>query len=211
MIRQTLNLALAVSGLATSHSMPPSNETAVDDARLLNLPMTAERRTMFAELEQLLGRPVLAYVWAFRKIHPVWLLVISFAISQTLNEILIYVLFEAYGTRGITRTLFEILSPLTLWLLVDTVIQFALAVVGRGHRLLVQTTVSDELLVFHRRLFSAKPERLDCRIRGSLAMTVDLMGYAIDRLDTDIGRFYVWARWRDIRVLVGLAAPHPDP
>jgi hypothetical protein len=165
------------------------------------LVLTRERQAMLTELEQLLGQPVHAYVWAFRQIHPGWLLFVSFMTSQVINELIIYELFEARGRYGIERTLFEIISPLLLWFLLDTAIQLALTLAGRGHRLLVQT-LNGELLVFHRRLFSARPERLERRIKGSLALNAQLMGFAIDRLDTDIGRFYVWGRWRDVRVLM---------
>ncbi|CAK9888850.1 MULTISPECIES: hypothetical protein [Pseudomonas] len=171
------------------------------NARSAQLPLTRERRATLGELEQLLGQPVQAYVWAFRKIHPGWLLFASFMTSQVINEIIIYELFEARGRYGIERTLVEIVSPLLLWFLLDTAIQFILTVAGRGHRLLVQSR-DGELLVFHRRLLSARPERLERRICGSLALDAKLMGFAIDRLDTSIGRFYVWGRWRDVRLLV---------
>lgn len=173
------------------------------------LALTRERRAMLTELEQLLGQPVQAYIWAFRQIHPGWLLFFSFMTSQVINEIIIYELFEARGRYGIERTLFEIISPLLLWFLVDTAIQLTLTLVGRGHRLLVQTR-DGELLVFHRRLLSARPERLERRIKGSLALSAQLMGFAIDRLDTEIGRFYVWGRWRDVRVMVPAAREAGD-
>ncbi len=177
------------------------------------LPMSAEREAMFADLMALLGTPVTGYAWAFRKIHPGLLLTVSFAISQTVNEILVYALFEAYGTRSVARTVFEIVSPLTLWFFIDTMIQFALTVAGYGHRILAQTA-DGQLLVLHRRLLSARPERLEREIGGSLAIAPRSLGYAIDRLDTSIGRFYIWARWRDMRLLLTLresGASRNDP
>lgn len=166
------------------------------------LPQTPERREMLALLEAQLGRPVAGYAWGFRLIHPVALLVISFAISQVLNELLMYELFEAYGTRSLARTVAEVLSPLTLWFFVDTLIQVLLTLVGRGHRVLVQTW-EGELLVLHRRLLSSRPDALEHRVPGSLAIAPGSLGYAVDRLDTAVGRFYIWARWRDMRLLLG--------
>ncbi|MDF3831588.1 hypothetical protein P3W85_01230 [Cupriavidus basilensis] len=161
--------------------------------------MSAEREAMFAELAVLLGRPIAGYVWAFRKIHPGLLLTLSFVISQVGNELIVYALFEAYGTRSVARTLFEIVSPLTLWFFVDTAIQFVLTLTGFGHRILVQTA-QGQLLVLHRRLLSSRPDRLERQIGGSLSIAPHSLGYAIDRLDTEIGCFYIWARWRDMRL-----------
>lgn len=159
-------------------------------------------------LQDRLQLPVRAYVWGFRGIHPAVLLGTSFVISQVLNELLLYEIFVAYDRHDLVRTVFEIVSPLTLWLLVDTVIQIVLTVCGRGHRILAQTG-DDELVVFHRRLFSHLPGRIDHRARGSLALAPDKMGYAIDRLDTSTGRFYVWGRWRDIRLSVAMQEAAP--
>lgn len=166
------------------------------------LPMTAERQAMLTELTQRLGQPVLGYAWGFRRIHPGLLLALSFVVSQIVNELLIYELFEAYGTRSTVRTLFEIISPLTLWFFTDTLIQILLTLLGRGHRILAQTG-GGELLVLHRRLLSARPDVLERRLPGlSLAIVPGSLGYAIDRLDTPLGRFYIWGRWRDMRLLL---------
>lgn len=154
--------------------------------------------------------PVRAYVWGFRGIHPAVLLGTSFVLSQILNELLLYEIFVAYERHGLARTVFEIVSPLTLWLLVDTAIQIVLVVCGRGHRLLAQVG-DDELVVFHRRLFAPLPGRIDRCVRGSLALKPDTMGYAIDRLETSAGRFYVWARWRDIRLLCAMQDQSTEP
>jgi len=167
------------------------------------LPMSIEREAMFAELAELLGRPIAGYVWAFRKIHPGLLLTLSFATSQIANELIVYALFEAYGIRSVARTVFEIVSPLTLWFFIDTAIQFLLTVAGYGHRILVQTE-EGRLLVLHRRLLSSRPDRLERQICGSLAIAPKSLGYAIDRLDTGMGRFYIWARWRDMRLFLTL-------
>lgn len=164
---------------------------------------------MFVQLTELLGQPVAGYVWAFRQIHPGLLLAFSFALSQLVNEIVIYQLFEAYGRRGTLRTVFEIVSPLTLWFFIDAAIQLVLTVLGRGHRILAQTA-SGELLVLHRRLLSSRPDKLERRIDGSLAIAPQSLGYAIDRLDTSIGCFYIWARWRDMRLLLTPGIPLPD-
>lgn len=160
------------------------------------------------QLQQRLQAPVRACVWGFRGIHPALLLVTSFVISQVLNELLVYEIFVAYNKHGLARSAFEVISPLTLWLLVDTALQIVLTVCGRGHRILAQTG-NDELVVFHRRLFSSLPGRIDRRVRGSLALTTDGMGYAIDRLETSAGRFYVWARWRDVRLWVAMQEAAP--
>ena len=189
-------------------NFPLARPAAASEPRPKGLPMTAEREAMFAELSRFLGQPVVGYVWAFRKIHPGLLLGLSFVISQIVNEIIIYELFEAYGTRSTVRTVFEIVSPLTLWLFVDTAIRFALTMLGRGHRILAQTA-GGELLVLHRRLFSSRPDKLERQIDGSLAIAPQSLGYAIDRLDTGIGRFYVWARWRDMRLLLTPGAQPP--
>lgn len=172
------------------------------------LPRTEEREAMLRALAQVVPTPVAGYAWAFRRIHPGALLVTSFVLSQIANEMLIYEVFEAYGTRSTARTLVEIVSPLTLWFLVDTAIQIVLTLLGRGHRILVQT-VAGELLVFHRRLFSARPAQLEHRLAGSLAIAPGSLGFAIDRMDTPVGRFYLWARWRDMRILLtpGILAP----
>lgn len=152
-------------------------------------------------LQDRLQVPVRAYVWGFRGIHPAALLTTSFVLSQILHEMLLYEIFVAYERHDLARTLFEIVSPLTLWLLVDTAIQLVLTVCGRGHRILAQTD-NGELVVFHRRLFAHRPDRIEHRVRGSLALWPGDMGYAIDRLETSAGRFYVWGRWRDVRLLV---------
>lgn len=155
-------------------------------------------------LQNRLNVPVRAHVWAFRGVHPALLLTISFVISQIMNEVLVYELFVAYNRHDLTRTLFEIVSPLTLWLLVDTAIQIVLTLLRRGHRIVAQTQ-DGELVVFHRRVFSHQPDRIDCRLPGSLALRPEQMGYAIDRLDTAVGRFYVWGRWRDVRLQLSMA------
>lgn len=193
---------------AANAAFPRPRPVAASGPRPKGLPMTAEREAMFAQLTQLLGQPVVGYVWAFRKIHPGLLLTLSFVISQLVNEVIIYELFEAYGTRSTARTVFEIVSPLTLWFFIDTAIQFVLTVLGRGHRILAQTE-SGELLVLHRRVFSSRPDKLERRIDGSLAIAPQSLGYAIDRLDTSIGRFYIWARWRDMRLLLTPGAQPP--
>lgn len=158
---------------------------------------------MLQALEHRLEAPVRAYVWAFRGIHPAVLLTTSFVFSQVLNELLLYEIFVAYERHDLARTVFEIVSPLTLWLFVDTVIHIVLTVCGRGHRILAQAS-DGELVVFHRRVFSSLPGGIERRVRGSLALRPGDMGYAIDRLETSAGRFYVWGRWRDTRVLVAM-------
>lgn len=174
------------------------------------VPVTREREQMFDALRRLLRRPVQAYVWAFKGIHPALLLTLSFVVSQVLHELLLYEIFEAYQRHDLVRTAFEIVAPLTLWLLVDTVVQIVLTLCGRGHRILVQVD-GGEVVVLHRKLFRPRPDEIECRFDGSLALKAGQMGYAIDRLDTPIGRFYVWGRWRDLRVLLteqdGAAAP----
>ncbi|MNH42181.1 hypothetical protein D3C76_955440 [compost metagenome] len=42
---------------------------------------------------------------------------------------------------------------------------------------------------------------------GSLALDEHLMGFAIDRLDTDMGRFYIGGRWCDARGRVPTTGP----
>jgi len=165
------------------------------------LAVTRERRTMVNELQTLLQAPVRAYVWGFRGIHPAVLLTTSFVLSQVMHELLLYEIFEAYQRHDLTRTAFEIVSPLTLWLLVDTALQIMLTLCGRGHRILVQLD-RGELVVVHRRLLRPLPDRVDRRLHASLALEAGQMGYAVDRLDTSIGTFYVWGRWRDVRVLL---------
>ena len=167
--------------------------------------ITQERAKMFALLDRLADEPVVAYVWAFKGIHPALVLTTSFVLSQLLHELLLYEIFEAFAIRSVMRAMFEVFAPLTLWFLVDVALQFALAVCGRGHRVIVQLE-GGRLLVFHRQLLSPRPERLEHDVAGSLAMTRAGMGYAIDRLDTPAGRFYVWGRWRDLRMLL---APPP--
>jgi hypothetical protein len=54
-------------------------------------------------------------------------------------------------------------------------------------------------------VFSHQPDRIDCRLPGSLALRPEQMGYAIDRLDTAVGRFYIWGRWRDVRLQLSMA------
>jgi hypothetical protein len=76
-----------------------------------------------------------------------------------------------------------------------------LTLCGRGHRILVQLD-RGELVVVHRRLLRPLPDRVDRRLHASLALEAGQMGYAVDRLDTSIGTFYVWGRWRDVRVLL---------
>jgi hypothetical protein len=164
---------------------------------------TRERARMQQALQDRLQVPVRAYVWGFRGIHPALLLTTSFVLSQVLHELLLYEIFVAYERHDLARTVFEIVSPLTLWLLIDTLIQIVLAVCGRGHRILAQVG-DNELVVFHRRLFANLPGRIDRRLGGSLVLKPGNMGYAIDRLETSAGRFYVWGRWRDIRLLVAL-------
>jgi hypothetical protein len=159
-------------------------------------------------LQHRLQVPVQAYVWGFRGIHPALLLTTSFVISQVLHELLLYEIFVAYGMHDLARTAFEIVSPLTLWLLVDTLIQVVLTGCGRGHRILAQVG-DNELVVFHRRLFANLPGRMDHRLRGSLGLKPGNMGYAIDRLETPAGRFYVWGRWRDVRLLIALHEATP--
>ncbi len=158
---------------------------------------------MLSALDRQLNLPVRAYVWAFRGIHPVLLLATSFVLSQILHEWLLYEIFVAYAWHGLARTAFEIVAPLTLWLLVDAALQVALSVAGRGHRIVAQT-YDGQLVVFHRRVFSHRPDRIDCRVPGSLALRPAQMGYVIDQLDTPAGRFYVWGRWRDLRLQVAL-------
>ena len=165
---------------------------------------TPERARMQYALQDRLNVPVRAHVWAFRGVHPALLLTTSFVISQIMNEVLVYGLFVAYNRHDLTRTVFEIVSPLTLWLLVDTAIQIVLTLLGRGHRIVAQTQ-GGELVVFHRRVFSHQPDRIDCRLPGSLALRPEQMGYAIDRLDTAVGRFYIWGRWRDVRLQLSMA------
>jgi hypothetical protein len=165
---------------------------------------TPERARMLADIERRLNATVRAYVWAFRGVHPVLLLSTSFVLSQIMNEVLVYELFVAYNRHDLTRTVFEIVAPLTLWLLVDTTIQIVLTLLGRGHRIVAQTQ-DGELVVFHRRVFSHQPDRIDARLPGSLALRPEQMGYAIDRLDTAVGRFYIWGRWRDVRYQLGMA------
>ena len=169
---------------------------------------TPERVRMQQALQHRIQGPVRAYVWGFFGIHPAVLLGASFVISQILNELLLYEIFVAYERHDLARNIFEIVSPLTLWLLVDTAIQIVVTVCGQGHRILAQVG-DDELVVFHRRLFAHLPGRIDHRLRGSLALKPDKMGYAIDRLETSAGRFYVWARWRDVRLLVAMQEATP--
>lgn len=202
---------------ASADAAAPKQRTSLGDVRHEKneacawppgLTRTTDREAMLRELNRLTDSPVVGYVWAFRKIHPGVLLTLSFALSQIVNEIAIYELFEAYGTRSTVRTLFEIISPLTLWLLVDTVIQIALTLLGLGHRILAQTAAG-ELLIFHRRLFNSRPAQLERQIHGSLSIAPQSLGFAIDRLDTSIGRFYIWARWRDMRLLLTLRPQAP--
>ena len=163
--------------------------------------ITQERAKMFAVLDRLADEPVVAYVWAFKGIYPALVLTTSFVLSQVLHELLLYEISEAFAIRSAIRAVFEVVAPLTLWFLVDMALQFALAVCGRGHRVIAQLE-GGRLLVFHRQLLSTRPERLEHDVVGSLAMTRAGMGYAIDRLDTPAGRFYVWGRWRDLRMLL---------
>ncbi len=161
---------------------------------------------MLADIERRLNSPVRAYVWAFRGVHPALLLSTSFVLSQTLHEWLLYEIFVAYARHDLARAAFEIVAPLTLWLLVDAALQILLILLGRGQRIIGQTT-DTELVVFHRRMFSHRPGRVDCRMPGTLALRPAQMGYAIDRLDSPAGRLYVWGRWRDVRLRVATEEP----
>ncbi|MDF3888652.1 hypothetical protein [Cupriavidus basilensis] len=196
-----LAAGVALEPACDAAAFTPHRDAASGPPR--GLPMTIERAAMLEELTALLGRPVAGYVWGFRRIHPGLLLTLSFVASQIANELIIYALFEAYGARSVARTVFEIVSPLTLWFFIDTAIQFVLTLLGYGHRILVQTS-DGTLLVLHRRLLSSRPDQLERQIGGSLAIAPKSLGYAIDRLDTGIGRFYIWARWRDMRLLLTL-------
>jgi hypothetical protein len=177
----------------------------------LTLPLaTRERAQMLDALQSLLQQPVLAYIWAFRGVHPAALLLCSFVVSQVLHELLLYEIFEAYQRHDLARTAFEIISPLTLWLLVDTTLQIVLTLCGRGHRILARMK-NGEVVVLHRKLFTPRPDRVEYRLDVSLALRAHQMGYAVDRLDTAAGRFYVWGRWRDVRLLLALQeAAHVD-
>lgn len=180
----------------------PSGAAPTDTARWTR--GTRERARLIEALEQELHSPVRACVWAFAGIHPAVLLTTSFVISQVLHEVLLFEIFAAYNRHGLDRTLFEVISPLTLWLLVDTLIQIGLTLCGRGHRILAQVD-DGELIVFHRRLLAPRPDGIERRVSGSLALEPGLMGFAVDRIDTSAGRFYVWGRWRDMRLSVSMA------
>jgi len=184
-------------------TLASANSSSRHESNPTMLFSSPERMKMLKELERLLKEPIQTYVWAFRGIHPGALLFLSFVVSQVLHEIFLYEFFEAYQHHDLGRTAFEIISPLFLWLLVDTALQIGLTLCRRGQRILVQLK-SGELLVFHRKLLSPRPDRVECRIVASLALSIHQMGYAVDRIDTPVGRFYVWGRWRDVRLLLRL-------
>lgn len=173
---------------------------------LPQLLLTRERTNMLLVLHGRLKSQIAGYVWAIKGIHPIVLLLISFVISQCLNELIIYEIFEAYGSRSVVRTVAEIVLPLTLWFFVDSIIHLLLIVLGLGQRIIVQTT-DGTLHVFHRKLFSPKCDKFDLKFQGSLGLTSESMGYVIDRLNTSNGRYYIWSRWRDVRLVLLKATP----
>jgi hypothetical protein len=160
-----------------------------------------ERTAMFCALEQRLGAAVLGYVWGSRGLHPIVVLLLSFVISQSLNELIVYELFEAYGTRSLARTAFEVVAPLTMWWVVDSALYVMLNFGGWGQRVLVQTA-DDQVHVFYRQFFRPVIGQFDYSFVGTLGIEQGTVGVFVDRLQTPRGCVYVWARWRDVRLLL---------
>jgi hypothetical protein len=162
--------------------------------------LNKERKYIADTMSLIVGKPISGYIWAFRWIHPLYLIFTSFVISQVFNEVILYEIMDVYEPKGTTKTTIEVVLPLTLWLFIDTMIQVILSVAGLGQRLLVQ--VDDEILVYHRKLFTRSPDKFVRKFKGWLNAEPHLYGMFIDKLDTDIGRFFVWGGWRDMRLLI---------